>query len=198
VRRLAAVLGAAVLLAACSPTNTTPQPTAIVKPTPVVTLGPSETPVPTSGVVIDSRLLDVLPVTVEGLAVSENPEGETSALGDPQLALVGSSIAAGLAVDQASGDFVYAVVVRLLPGAMDDGVFRDWRDSYDEGACSQASGVAGNAEAQIDGRTVYIGTCTGGVRTYHVWLEPQETLISASAVGNRRFGELLMQNLRVP
>ena len=197
-RQLARIIGAVVLVAGCGSNSTTPGPTAIVEPTPIVTLGPSVTPVPTSGVVIDSRLLDILPATVGGLRMAENPDGEASALTDAELPAVGSSMAAGLAVDQSTGDFVYAIVVRLLPGAMDDGVFRDWRDSYDQGACSQAGGVAGNAEAQIDGRTVYIGTCSGGVRTYHVWLQPQESLISASAVGDRRFGELLMNTLRVP
>ncbi|MEO7664523.1 MAG: hypothetical protein ABIV26_05300, partial [Candidatus Limnocylindrales bacterium] len=63
------------------------------------------------------------------------------------------------------------------------------------GACSQASGVAGHAEAQIDGRTVYIGTCGGGVRTYHAWLAPDGVMVSASAVGDRRLGERLVENL---
>jgi hypothetical protein len=189
---------ALILVMACAPNQASQGPTTATKPTPPVTLGPSQTPLPTSGIVIDSRLLLILPATVDGLAVTENPDGETSSLTDPQLDTVASSIAAGLAVDPPTGEFVYATVVRLLPGAMDDGVFRDWRDSYDEGACSQASGVAGNAEAQIGGRTVYIGTCTGGVRTYHVWLEAQEILVSASAVGDRRLGEILMNSLRVP
>jgi hypothetical protein len=91
---------------------------------------------------------------------------------------------------------VYAVVVRLLPDAMDETAFRDWRDSFDEGACSLADGVAGHAETETGGRTVYIGTCTGGLRTYHVWLEDRGVLISASAVGERRLGEHLVENLR--
>lgn len=189
---------ALILVMACAPNRASQGPTTEITPTPQVTLGPSETPPPTSGVVVDARLLDILPATVDGLAVTENPDGETASLTDPELETVASSIAAGLAVDPPTGEFVYATVVRLLPGAMNGNVFRDWRDSYDEGACSQANGVAGNAEAQIDGRTVYIATCTGGVRTYHVWLEPQGILVSASAVGDRRLGEILMNSLRVP
>jgi hypothetical protein len=148
-------------------------------------------------VVIDPSLLEILPAAVDGEEVARNPDGEAAALGDLLLAQVGEAAAAGLAVDPASGDFVYVVVVRLLPGAMDDGAFRDWRDSFDEGACSQAGGVATHGETGIGGRTVYIGTCAGGLLTYHVWLEDRGVLISASAVGERRLGELLVANLRL-
>ena len=193
---------AALTLASCAPT-VSPSPSAAV-PSPTVTVtptaapSPSGSPGPTSPVALDPALLAVLPESVDGIAIVESPDAETAALADPELASVGSALAAGIAVDATSGDFVFAVVVRLVPGVMDDGAFRDWRDSYDVGACSQASGVAGNAQAEIDGRTVYIGTCTGGARTYHVWLEAQGLIVSASAAGDRRLGEKLMENLRVP
>jgi len=145
---------------------------------------------------ITTALLAILPPSVDGLEVVENPDGEAAALGDPLLATIGSAIAAGFAIDPASGDFVYAVVVRLLPGAMDEAGFRDFRATFDDGACSQADGVARTAETRIGDRTVYIGTCVGGLRTYHVWLEDRGVLVSASAVGERRLGELLVVNLR--
>jgi hypothetical protein len=189
-------------VASCT-TNGSPSPsTAVPTPTPTVApslaASPSGSPGATSPVALDPSLLSVLPESVDGIPVVESPEAETAALSDAELATVGSAMVAGIAVDAASGNFVFAAVVRLIPGVMDEGVFRDWRDSYDEGACSQASGVAGNAQAEIDGRTVYIGTCTGGARTYHVWLEAQGLIVSASAVGERRLGEKLMENLRVP
>ena len=192
-------------LVGCGPTvSPTPEPTVSPSPAPPLptTAAPS-TAAPSSpgakgAVAIDATLLEVLPAAVDGLPMTESPEAEAAAFDDPQLATVGTAIVAGIAVDATTGEFVYAVVVRLLPGAMDDGVFRDWRDSYDVGACSQANGVSGNAQAQIVGRTVYVGTCAGGVRTYHVWLEAQGLLVSASAVGDRRFGEILMKTLRVP
>ena len=43
--------------------------------------------------------------------------------------------------------------------------------------------MAGNAEAEIDGRTVYIGTCVGGVHTYHVHLEEPDVIVSLNDVG---------------
>lgn len=196
--KVAAVVLLAAAAAACGPAPSSPPPsfTGTYAPTAPVTPGPSETPTPTSGVVVDSRLLDVLPEAVDGFELVESPDAELAALADPQLEAVAAAIAAGIAVDAAGGEFVYAIVVRLLPGAMDASVFRDWRDSYDEGACSQADGVAGHAETEIGGRTVYIGTCESDLRTYHVWLEEREVLISASAVGERRLGELLVENLR--
>jgi hypothetical protein len=147
-------------------------------------------------VTIDPTLLEILPAIVGDLPLTENPEAEAAALADPILPRVGLAVALGLAIDPASGDFVYAVVVRLRPGALTDAAFRDWRDSFDEGACSQADGVLGHAETELGGRTVYIGTCAGGLRTYHVWLEDRDVLISASSAGERRLGEVLIENLR--
>ena len=161
-------------------------------PSAVASVSPSNA----SGVVVDAALLAVLPATVDGVAIVESADGETDALSDQTLPQIAVAIAAGLAIDPASGEFVYAVVVRLRDGAMSEERFRDWRDSFDEGACSQAGGVVGHAEAEIAGRTVYIGSCVGGVLTYHVWLREPGLLVSASAVGDRRLGERLVEGLR--
>ena len=165
-------------------------------PTAPASPGSSRSPDISAAVAIDPALLEILPAEVDGLPIAENAQGEQVALGDPLLAVVASAMAAGFAYDPATDEFVYAVVVLLLPGAMDGAVFRDWRDSYDEGACSQADGILAHAETEIGGRTVYIGTCTGGLRTYHVWLEDRGVLVSASAAGERRLGERLVGTLR--
>lgn len=193
---LGVVLG--VVLGACGSAVESSRPSAALVTTPAAstTADPTGTPAVDTAVTIDPALLEILPATVDGVEVVRNADGEAAALGDPLLAQVGEAVAAGLAVEPASGDFVYAVVVRLLPDAMSDAAFRDWRDSFDEGACSQAGGVANHVETGIGGNTVYIGTCTGGLRTYHVWLEDRGVLISVSAVGERRLGELLVANLR--
>ena len=182
--------GVSIATPTVAPVASTPAPTptrALVSPT----FGSSA-----GAVDVDPALLEILPASVDGLPITENTAGEEASVGDPLLDQVAAAFASGFASDAAATEFVYAVVVRLLPDAMDATVFRDWRDSYDEGACSQADGVAGNAETEIDGRTVYIGTCVGGLRTYHVRLEDKEVLISASAVGERRLGEILVENLR--
>lgn len=201
------VWGVAVLgwvLGGCVPTGPTPAPPASTAGAPTRSVGletvpvASQTATPTAAtaVAIDRSLLDILPPTVDGLPVVDSPDGEAAALGDPLLSRVASGIAAGFALEPTGGDFVYAVVVRTFPGSMDAAAFRDWRDSYDQGACEQAGGVTGNAETEIGGRTVYIGSCAGGLRTYHLWLVERGVLISASAVGERRLGEVLVSNLR--
>lgn len=69
---------------------------------------------------------------------------------------------------------------------------------YDQGACTAGGGVIGNAEATLGGRQVFITSCVGGMHTYHVFLQDQGIVISASAIGEGRFGEKLITNLRVP
>lgn len=49
---------------------------------------------------------------------------------------------------------------------------------------------------RLGGLTVYIGTCNGGARTYHTWLDKASIVISATSVGTKRFGEQLVGNLR--
>ena len=188
----------ALLVAACTP-SASPSSTPLPTPSPSSSPAGSQTTPPSNaqGVVVDPSLLGVLPDEVDGLPMAESPEAEAQGLTDPELGAVADAIAAAFALDPATNDYVYAAVIHLKPRVMGDERFRDWRDSFDDGACSQAGGVTGHAEAEIDGRTVYIGTCSGGVRTYHVWLTEQDLIVSASAVGEqRRLGEKLVENLR--
>ena len=188
----------ALVIIACAP-NASPSSNPPPTPSPSPSAAGSLTAPPSNaqGVVVDPSLLDVLPPEVDGLPITESPEAEADGLADPELGEVAEAIAAGIAIDPATNDFLYAAVIRLKPAVMGDERFRDWRDSFDEGACSQAGGVVGHAQAVIDDRTVYIGTCAGGVRTYHVWLTEPNLIVSASAVGEqRRLGERLVEDLR--
>jgi hypothetical protein len=163
--------------------------------------GPPPSPTPTdedSPVVLDPSVLAILPERVSNIPVTESVDEASQALADPSLPRIASAMDAGVAADVGSGNLVYAWVVRVRPERLTDEIYRQWRDSYDEGACGEAGGAVARAEATIDGRTVYITSCAQGLRTYHVWLEDQAILISASATGSGNFGELLMDNLRVP
>jgi hypothetical protein len=183
-------------LAACgssAPSGSAPA----VTPTPVPTA--PATPMPTastSGVPVDPSLLALLPPDVNGFAITESPEAETSAAQSSDLSPVATSFAAGLAADSAGTNWAFGVVVALRPGVMSDAAFRTWRDSYDKGACSQAGGVVGHAETKLGGRLAYIASCGGGVHTYHVWLPERQRLVSVSAVGEGRFGERLVAGIR--
>ena len=88
------------------------------------------------------------------------------------------------------------MVAELEPGVWSDTFFADWRETYSDGACAQSGGVVGNAEAELDGRTVYITTCDGGLRVYHAYLEERDVVVSLFSLGEGRFGERLMADLR--
>ena len=167
---------------------------------PPTTLGPpgTETPGPADPVVLDPTLLEILPATIGAIPVTESIDEAAQALTDPALPQIATALDAAVAVDTATGNLVYALVVKLRPEAFDASTYAQWRDSYDEGACTASGGVTGRAEATIDERTVHITSCAVGLRTYHVWLEDEGVLISASSIGEGRFGEQLMDSLRVP
>lgn len=115
-----------------------------------------------------------------------------SAGADPELARVAVGLAYAIVADPGTDQFAVASVVRFEPGVLDDAFFRDWRDSYDQGACSQAGGVSGHAESEIGGRRTFIGSCAGGIRTYHVALGGGDIVVSVSSLGERRLGEKLV------
>jgi hypothetical protein len=145
------------------------------------------------GIAVDATLLDALPAEVDGTPVESDDATAAEVAGSSALA----PSVAGVAVATAfgSGDYVVATVVRLRDGVFGDAFYRDWRDSFDGGVCAQAGGVEGHAETDIAGHRTYIGTCVGGVHTYHVHLASRGLLISAQALGERRYGELLIQGL---
>jgi hypothetical protein len=183
----------AVALVGCAPA---PSPAATAAPIPTPAPVAASSPASTSAVTVDPSLLGLLPPEVNGFAITESPEAETSAAQSSELSPVATAFAAGLAADPAGRNWAFGVVVALRPGVMSDAAFRAWRDSYDKGACSQAGGVAGHAETKIGTRLTYITACSGGVHTYHVWLPEQQRLVSVSAVGEGRFGEQMIAGIR--
>lgn len=152
---------------------------------------------PTNGSVpIDSSLLASLPSTVSGLALVEDVDTESHDAADPAHAADLAGLAVAIVADPSSADLAVASVVRLKPAVYSDAYFRSWRETFDAGACSQAGGVAGSAEAVIAGRRAFIGHCVGGVLTYHVYLPAGETIVSISSIGERRLGEHIVEGLR--
>jgi len=177
----------AVEVPAASPSG--PAPTA---PPPSATL---DADVPAS---VDATLLGVLPEAVGDAPVVEDVEEAAVAVADVTLSRIATAIDVGVALDEATGNLVIAHVVRLREGAFDDATFRQWRDSFDEGACAGAGGVEGHAQVPIAERRVYVTSCAAEQRIYHLWAQDDGLLISASAVGPGRFGEVLMNGLRIP
>jgi hypothetical protein len=217
--RDATVAGSLVILvslaAACGSTPQTPSP-ADVSPQSFIT-GPS-TPSPSTAspsapaaspppggiassdpaaspaVTLDPALLSILPATIEGASVKSEPDSFSEALADPDFVANVGSAAFAIVVD--GGDLASGVVAHLRPGVYTDAFYRDWRDSYNQGACSQAGGVVGNAEADLGGRTVHITSCAGGLLVYHAYLPERDVVVSLFSLGDRRFGEQLMRGLQ--
>ena len=184
-----------------TPTGSTAGSGAAATIQPPTSFGPPPSPTPpddATPLVIDPSLRNLLPEQVEGFAVTEDVDEAAKALNDPTLARIASAVDAAVAVDTAGGNLVYAWIVRLRQSRFGEDAYRQWRDSYDEGACAAAGGVVGRAEARIGGRRTFVTSCTAGLHTYHVWLQDQNLLISASSVGAGRFGEKLLEGLRVP
>lgn len=195
---LAAILAALLAGCASAPAPSAPAPSlapgASATAAPATPAGPPATAVPEGALVLDDALLAVLPADVAGVPVAAEPLAWEDVRDDADLAAAADRIAFFVAAgpdDLASGS-----VVRLRPGVFDAAFWRSWRDTYDEGACAQADGVAGRAETELAGRPVYITTCNGGLRTYHAHLEAAGVLVSLFSAGEGRFGERLVLGLR--
>ncbi len=145
-------------------------------------------------VTVDPSLLAILPTTIAGLPV--DAIAKPAGIDDPVLAETVERMAQSFVIDPATDDFAYSSVIALRPDVYSTPFYRSWRDSFDQGACSQSGGVASHAETTIVGRSVFIGRCNGGVTTYHLYLEGSNEIVSISALGEHRFGELLLAALK--
>ena len=207
----AGLVALGILLTACgTPQAATPTPTvttALAPPTAPATSPPpsaanpsaaAATPVGSGGIAIDSSLLAVLPTQVDGVPLEPDAATAADVTGDPALARSASALGVAIAIApgaSATEDLAVVWVVQLRPGVFNEAFFRNWRDTYDEAACAAAGGVNGHAQTVIAGHDTRIGTCAGGVRTYHVHLERRDLLVSITAAGERRFGELVAAGL---
>ena len=205
---LVAWLIALVVLAACipPPPSPTPPPSPPSSPSVAATPSPDRTPsgtfptAPASAAVsVDPTLLDLLPDTVGGVPLEGDEATAAEIAGEPSIAPFVSSLAIASAfgppASDAIGDYVVVTVARVKPGLFGDLFFQGWRDTFDEAVCQQAGGVQGNVEAEIAGRQTFIGTCAGGIHTYHVHLADQGVIVSMQGGGPKRFGERVVEGL---
>jgi len=145
-------------------------------------------------VVMDPTLLQILPAAIGTAKVAIEPDSFSEAVQDPSF--VASVDSAAFAVVTEGEDLASGVVAHLRPDVYSDAFFRDWRDSYDEGACGQAGGVAAHAETTLGDRPAFITTCAGGLRVYHAYVPEREVIVSVFSLGQGRFGEQLVAGLR--
>lgn len=148
-----------------------------------------------SSVLIDPGLIRILPREIGGRPIEEATAAEASAAGDPSLERVAERFAVAYVSSQSREDWAIASVVGLRANAFGDAEYRSWRDTYEETVCASAGGPGGHAQATIEGRTVFIGTC-GGLRIYHVLLAAPARVVSVTSAGAADFGERLVGGLR--
>jgi hypothetical protein len=199
---LAASVSFVVGLAACG-NGVTPSATVTATgssaPSSSVTGSPSSTAGASSsaGVVVDASLLAHLPASVGGVPMTEDAATAAQVAADPGLGQAATAIAMSLAISASdtSEDLAIASVIKLRPGVFSGPFYAEWRTAYDDAACGQAGGVAGSSEQLIGAYHAFIGSCTGGARTYHVQL-PDDILVSVTAAGTRDFGALVVAGLR--
>jgi hypothetical protein len=148
-----------------------------------------------AGVIVDPGLLEVLPGEVAGVPLEPDPDTAAEVATDPLLGESALAIAVARAVAPTSGseDLAVANVIRLRPDVFDEAFYEAWRDGYDEAACAVAGGLESESEMELGGRQTYVGTCAGGARTYHTVLVDQGFLVSITATGEGRFGELILE-----
>ena len=173
-------------------------PPAVVEPSPAPANGTPDASL-APGTAVDPALLDVLPAAIDGIERQGDLETAAEIAGSPDIASLAEAVAVALyvtpPVEGTETEYAVVTVTRVREGLIDETFHRDWRDSFDAAVCAQAGGVAGNAEAEIEGRQTFIGTCGGGVRTYHVALEDDRTLVSLQTLGEGRLGERIVAGL---
>jgi hypothetical protein len=166
-------------------------------PTPTPAGGASSSAPPS--LMVDDRLLEVLPPEIAGAALEPDPATAADIASDPTLAGFAEAIAVALVISpgtSAGDDLAIVSVIRLRPGVFSDAWFRSWRATYDAAACEVAGGLAGQpSEVEIGGRTAYVGTCAGDAHTYHVHLADPTLIVSVTGAGPRGFGELVLAGL---
>ena len=154
---------------------------------------------PSAAVAVDPSLLDVLPATVGGVPLRPDAETAAEIAANPSIAPFVSSLAVATAFGPRAsgsiGDYVVVTVARVKRGLFGDLFYRTWRRTFDDAVCQRAGGVQGDAEATIGGRQTFIGTCAGGVHTYHVHLQGQDVIVSMQGAGPTRFGEHVVEGL---
>jgi len=198
------------VVAGCAPTAPlTPtigsvSPSALVAPSASTAGSPSagaESSQPSAGaVLVDPALLDVLPPDIDGQPLRPDQDTAMEIAGDEDLALDIEAIAVGLYLrpgsSAAAEGLAIVNIVRLRPGVFGDTWYRSWRSTYDEGACQIAGGVApGGAESRIGDHDTHIGTCVGGVHTYHVHLANPDRVVAITSAGEGRVAERVVAGL---
>ena len=200
-RRVGLGLILALGLAACADAG--PAASSDAGPTASRQVAPIPTPSPTAAatagpLAIDASLLAILPKSVAGFALQPAAQTAAGMISNADLQRSASALAVGYVIaagNSRSDDLAVATVIRLRPGVYSDTFYSDWRTSYNAAACDQAGGVSSHIQQYNGQHQVEVTVCGQGARTLHTHLAG-DILVSITAVGDRKFGDLVMNGLR--
>jgi hypothetical protein len=194
---LAAVLAVSALAAAaCGPAATPTAPLYTEVP-----IGPTPWPSGTTGhygLHIDPSLLARLPKSVDAYPIVEDPDSDSAAMDDPNLATTFDGYAAARIGEPADDNWLVLAIghfkpVLPSPGESDSpDLLESWVADYAAGACSQANGVASTNQETINFWIVDTATCAGGPVVYTLSLG-KGVVLSMFDLGPRDLGRKLIQ-----
>ena len=147
---------------------------------------------------VETSLLAILPTSVAGVALLPAPVTAAGMIHDPALQTTAAAVAVGSVVAPGGSrgdDLAIATVIRLRPGVYSDAFYARWRSDYDAAACEPAGGVSSHVQQLIGQHRVEVTVCAQGARTYSTYLG-DDLLVSVTALGDRKFGDLVMAGLR--
>jgi len=161
-----------------------------------VPIGPTAWPAGTIGqygLHIDPTLLARLPATVDAYQIVEDPESESLAMGDPDLASTFDRYSAAQIGEIGATNWLALVIGHFSASAGSD-VYAAWVDEYATGACSQANGVVDQDQETINFWNVDTATCGGGPVVYTLSLQ-NGIVLSMVGSGPLDLGRRLIDSL---
>ena len=190
VRGVAALAVAAVALAGCGGDTASPSPTYTAVP-----IGPTAWPSGTTGqygLKIDPSLLGKLPAHAGAAPILEDAGSEAIVLDDADAAKTIDRYVAASAGGLLDPDWLNIAVVHFKPESQNVDVYSAWVDQYAQGACSQAGGGSGSDRTEdINGYTVDISTCAGGITVY-TFQRGDWVVVSMYELGPKHIGRALI------
>jgi len=185
------LLAGALVGAGCAPAVTPTLPLYTEVP-----IGPTAWPAGTIGqygLHIDPTLLARLPATVDAYQIVEDPDSESVAMGDPDLARTFDRYSAARIGEIGDTNWLALVIGHFSASAGSD-AYSGWVDDYATGACSQANGVVDQGQETINFWNVDTATCGGGPVVYTLSLQ-NGIVLSMFGFGPLDLGRRLIDSL---
>jgi hypothetical protein len=148
-----------------------------------------------SGLRINPSLLSNIPLNVGGSPLIEDVIQELQALDDATYAAAFTSYYAARVNNVGDANWLLVTLEERKPEAVNQEFYDQWRDSWFNVSCSQAEGLGSTSTETINGWTVDVGECRGGVVVYVVAID-DGVLLSMMDLGPRRLGRQLIQAIK--